>query len=204
MRTKYKQWAVDYLNEHKEITIEKIDLNQPFFKKDLCIEVGSGKGDFILNFSSKNLTKSFIAIERVDTVAGMMAKKLIEAESKNVLIFPHDAKLIFDQIGENKVDTIFLNFVDPWPKKKHAKRRLTFHTFLESYYHILKPGGLLIFKSDNDGLYDFTLEEIQTTKFAMISNEPDYSFDESQDAMTEYERKFRDLGQPIHRIVLKK
>lgn len=204
MRTKYKQWAVDYLNEHKEITIEKIDLNQSFFKKDLCIEVGSGKGDFILNFSSKNLTKSFIAIERVDTVAGMMAKKLIEAESKNVLIFPHDAKLIFDQIGENKVDTIFLNFVDPWPKKKHAKRRLTFHTFLESYYHILKPGGLLIFKSDNDGLYDFTLEEIQTTKFVMISNEPDYSFDESQDAMTEYERKFRDLGQPIHRIVLKK
>lgn len=204
MRTKYKQWAVDYLNEHKEITLEKIDLNQPFFKKDLCIEVGSGKGDFILNFSSKNLTKSFIAIERVDTVAGMMAKKLIEAESKNVLIFPHDAKLIFDQIGENKVDTIFLNFVDPWPKKKHAKRRLTFHTFLESYYHILKPGGLLIFKSDNDGLYDFTLEEIQTTKFVMISNEPDYSFDESQDAMTEYERKFRDLGQPIHRIVLKK
>lgn len=204
MRTKYKQWAVDYLNEHKEITLEKIDLNQPFFKKDLCIEVGSGKGDFILNFSSKNLTKSFIAIERVDTVAGMMAKKLIEAESKNVLIFPHDAKLIFDQIGENKVDTIFLNFVDPWPKKKHAKRRLTFHTFLESYYHILKPGGSLIFKSDNDGLYDFTLEEIQTTKFVMISNEPDYSFDESQDAMTEYERKFRDLGQPIHRIVLKK
>ncbi len=204
MRTKYKQWAVDYLVEHKEIVLEKIDLSQEFLKKPLCLEVGSGKGDFILNFSQKHLDKSFIGIERVETVAGMMARKLVEAKSTNVLVFPYDAKIAFEQLGENVVDTIYLNFVDPWPKKKHAKRRLTFHTFLEAYYRVLKPGGSLIFKSDNDGLYEFTLEEIQTSKFILVKNEPNYQFDEVNDAMTEYERKFRDLGQPIHRIVLRK
>lgn len=205
MRTKFKQWAVDYLGEHPEIICSKINLKDEFFNKPLCLEVGSGKGDFILNFSQKHLDKVFLGIERVETVAGMMARKLVEADIKNVLVFPFDARIAFEQIGENYVDEIYLNFVDPWPKKKHAKRRLTFHTFLDAYYHVLKPGGYLIFKSDNDGLYEFTVEELLTnSKFKMVKNDPDYKFDEVNDAMTEYEKKFRDLGQPIHRIIVQK
>lgn len=204
MRTKFKQWAVDYLGEHPEIILPKIDVESEYFKKPISLEVGSGKGDFILNFSSMHLDTNFIAIERVESVAGMMAKKLVDAKAENVLVFPFDARIAFEQLPENYVQAIYLNFVDPWPKKRHAKRRLTYKTFLQQYYRVLKSGGYLFFKSDNDGLYEFTMEEIKESKFTLVSFEPEYMFNESNDAMTEYERKFRDLGHPIHRIVLKK
>lgn len=204
MRTKFKQWAVDYLVEHHEIVVDKIDLDNPFFKKPISLEIGSGKGDFILAYSQMHPEMNFLAIERVGTVAGMMAKKLVEADVKNVLVFPLNVRVAFEQIPENSVESIYLNFVDPWPKKRHAKRRLTFKSFLDQYYRILKKGGYLYFKSDNDGLFDFTLEEIANSKFRLVSDLKDYQFDEQNDAMTEYERKFRDIGQPIHRIVLQK
>lgn len=205
MRTKYKQWAVDYLDEHPEVVLNKFDVKNPFFSdKKIVIEIGAGKGDFIAAFSKANLDLNFLAIERVKTVAGIMAKKLVDQEVKNVLVFPYNAEVIFDEIKDGFVDSIYLNFSDPWPKKRHEKRRLTFIKFLEEYYRILKKGGKLYFKSDNDGLYEFTQEEIQKTKFKVLSNEEDYKFDASTDAMTEYENKFRTLGQKIHRIVLEK
>lgn len=205
MRTKYKQWAVDYLDEHPEIVLNNIDINSPFFtSKEVIFEIGSGKGDFIAAFSEANLNYNFLAIERVKTVAGMMAKKLVDQESKNVLVFPYNAEVIFDQIKDGFVKSIYLNFVDPWPKKRHEKRRLTYIKFLEQYYRILKKGGYLYFKTDNDGLYEFTQEEFKKTKFKIVKDEEDYKFDEKSDAMTEYENKFRSLGQKIHRIIVKK
>lgn len=205
MRTKFKQWAVDFLDEHPEFVIDKIDLNNDFFKdKNISIEVGSGKGDFICAMAKRHPENNYLAVERVRTVAGMMAKKIFEQEIENIRVFPNDAKIIFDAIEEEYCSTIYLNFVDPWPKKKHAKRRLTFITFLENYYRLLKTDGLLIFKSDNDGLYEFTLEELEKTKFTIISNDENYIFDESNDEMTEYERKFRNVGKSIHRIICKK
>ena len=205
MRTKFKQWAVDYLGEHPEVVLSKIDINDDFFKsKPVCFEIGSGKGDFICAFAKANPQYNFLAVERVETVAGMMAKKIVDQEITNVRVFPFDAKIIFDSLGEGFAHSIYLNFVDPWPKKRHAKRRLTFITFLESYYRLLKKDGLLVFKSDNDGLYEFTVEELEKTKFVMVENLPNYEFNEANDAMTEYERKFRTIGQPIHRIVCKK
>lgn len=202
MRTKYKQWAVDFLDEHPEIVIEKINLDDCFFAKPIFIEIGSGKGDFIVGTALKHPENNYLAVEKVKTVSGMMSKKIVDNDVKNIRVFANDAQFLFEQIPENFVNGIFLNFVDPWPKKKHAKRRLTFHTFLEQYYKILKPGAKLIFKSDNDGLYAFTLEEIDQTKFKLITNEEDYKFDEENDVMTEYENKFRSLGQKIHRIIL--
>lgn len=205
MRTKFKQWAVDYLDEHPEVVIEKPDFKDAFFtSKKLAFEIGSGKGDFIVNIAKKNPDTNYLAVEKVRTVAGMMSKKIVSEEVKNVKVFANDASIIFDEIKDGFVDIIYLNFVDPWPKKKHAKRRLTFITFLNQYYRILKDGGLLIFKSDNDGLFEFTKEEIEKTKFIPISIEEKYIFDDENDVMTEYETKFRNLGQNIHRIVLKK
>ena len=159
MRTKYKQWAVDYVDEHPEIAIQKIDINSPFFKKKPVIfEIGSGKGDFIAAISLAHPEFNYLAVERVKTVAGMMCKKLIEQGNKNVMVFPWNVEFLFDSIAEGFVHSIYLNFSDPWPKKKHEKRRLTFLTFLEQYYRILKKGGRLYFKSDNDELYAYTQE----------------------------------------------
>ena len=204
MRTKFKQWAVDYLKEHHEIVVDKIDFSLPYFQKNLSMEVGSGKGDFMLSFSQLHPEMNFIAVERVETVAGMMAKKLKDAEVNNVLIFPFDVKIIFEQMPEKSLDAIYLNFVDPWPKKKHAKRRLTFITFLESYYRLLKDGGHLYFKSDNQGLFLFSVEELKKTKFTLELIDDNYDFDEYNDVQTEYEKKFRNIGMPIYRIVAKK
>ena len=205
MRTKFKQWAVDYLGEHPELVLEKIDFADEFFSKSkLAFEIGSGKGDFIVNIAKKNPDIHYLAIEKVKTVAGMMAKKIVDEQVSNVKVFANDASIIFNEIKDNFVDIIYLNFVDPWPKKKHAKRRLTFITFLNQYYRILKDDGLLIFKSDNDGLFEFSKEEITKTKFKMVAVEENYIFDEQNDVMTEYETKFRNLNQNIHRLILKK
>ena len=204
MRIRFKKWAVDYLKDHPEIVIDKIDFCDPFFKKKIFYEIGSGKGEFITDYALKHKDCHFLAVERAQTIAGMMAKKLQENNVENVRVLPYDAEIVFEQTPEKSVDAIFLNFVDPWPKKKHAKRRLTFHTFLEEYYRMLKLGGFVYFKSDNDSLFEFTLEEIPLTKFKLVLSEADYVFDEEHDAMTGYEAKFRGLGQKIHRIVLQK
>ena len=205
MRTKYRQWAVDYLDEHPEIVLASINFEDDFFtKKPLRMEIGSGKGDFIVNIAKANPEISYLAVEKVKTVAGIMAKKIADEEVLNVKVFANDIGIIFSEIKDNSVDEIYLNFVDPWPKKRHEKRRLTFHKFLEQYYRILKPNGKLIFKSDNDGLFAFSVEEIANSKFKTLLVEEKYDFDPSSDAMTEYETKFRNKGQNIHRIIAQK
>lgn len=204
MRTKFKPWAVSYLKEHQEIILDDIEKNRRFFAKEIYIEIGSGKGDFILGMSRLYPDINFIAIEKVESVAGVMAKKIVDNDIKNVLIYPGDIVNLFSSLKDKSIGKIFLNFSDPWPKKKHAKRRLTFIKFLKEYYRLLKDDGELIFKSDNDGLYEFSLEEIKLSKFNLIDYTFDYIFDDKCDAMSEYEKKFREKGQKIHRFVLKK
>ena len=205
MSTTYRQWAVDYLDEHPEVVFEQIDFSNSFFlDKPFKMEIGSGKGDFIVEMAKKYPDVNFLAVERVRTVAGMMAKKIVEEDIPNVKVFANDINIIFNEIKDESVDEIYLNFVDPWPKKRHAKRRLTFINLLNHYYRILKPGGKVIFKSDNDGLFEFTNEEFEKTKFKVLVSEEKYEFDAANDAMTEYETKFRNKGQNIHRIIAKK
>ena len=205
MRTKYKQWAVDYVDEHPEIALQKIDINSDFFtEKPVIFEIGSGKGDFIAAISLAHPEYNYLAIERVKTVAGIMCKKLVEQGNKNVMVFPWNAEIIFDEIKEGFVHSIYVNHADPWPKARHEKRRLTYITFLEQYYRILRKGGRLYFKTDNDGLYEYTKEEIKLTKFKVVSDVENYDFDSETDFITEYENKFRSVGKSIHRIILEK
>ena len=205
MRTKYKQWAVDYVDEHPEIALQKIDIKSKYFQeKPVIFEIGSGKGDFIAAMSLAKSEFNFLAVEKVKTVAGMMCKKLVEQGNENVKVFPWGVEMLFEQIPDNYAEAIYLNFSDPWPKKKHEKRRLTFITFLNEYYRILKKGHCLYIKTDNDSLYDYTQEEIKLTKFTLVSNEANYEFNSDEDFMTVYESKFRAEGKSIHRIVLRK
>lgn len=205
MRTKYKQWAVDYVDEHPDIALQKFDKNDKFFQeKPVIFEIGSGKGDFISTISLAHPEYNYLAIEKVKTVAGIMCKKLVDQGNENVKVFPWSVELIFDSIDEGFVNSIYLNFSDPWPKKKHEKRRLTYLTFLNEYYRILREGGHLYFKTDNDELYIYTREEIKLTKFKVVSDEENYEFDSETDYITEYENKFRSVGKSIHRIILEK
>ena len=205
MRTKYKQWAVDYVDQHPEIAIQKIDLKSDFFqKKPVIFEVGSGKGDFIAAISLAHPEYNYLAIERVKTVAGIMCKKLVEQGNKNVMVFPWNAEILFDEIKEGFVHSIYVNHADPWPKKRHEKRRLTYITFLEQYYRVLRKGGRLYIKTDNDGLYEYTKEELKLTKFKLVKDDENYQFDSETDFITEYENKFRSVGKSIHRIILEK
>ena len=205
MRTKYKQWAVDYLVEHPEMVMNELNLNDSFLHaKHLEIEIGSGKGDFIFSLATRNPSINYLAVEKIKTVAGMMAKKLVDNDVKNVRVIPLDVEILLATLPKESVDKIYLNFSDPWPKKRHYKRRLTYITFLNRCYDLLKDGSLVVIKTDNDSLYEFTLEQVGESKFKMITYEVDYKFDETSDAMSEYEAKFRQLGNPIHRIILKK
>ena len=168
------------------------------------LEIGSGKGQFLALMAVNNPDITFIGIERNVTCAGFTAKKLVEREIKNAKLVHADAGVVLPAISDNSVEGLFLNFSDPWPKKRHAKRRLTSNSFLLEYYRILKSGGHLIFKTDNYDLFVYSLEVIKDSPFKLI--EADYNYDGKADfdALTEYEENFRNLGQPIYRLVLEK
>ena len=102
------------------------------------------------------------------------------------------------------MDNIFLNFSDPWPKKRHAKRRLSAPSYLDNYYRILKKGGRLIIKTDNVDLFAFTKETLEGSKFVLESITDDYTERDNFDAETEYEKAFREEGVAIHRVVVRK
>ena len=138
-------------------------------------------------------------------IMGMAAKKILGKELQNILLCPEDFDTVEEELRPLKFETIYLNFSDPWPKKRHEKRRLTFLPRLQKIGDLLQEGGMLRIKTDNDNLYAFTLEQIQGLKgLTMVMNEEDYRFDEEGDSMSEYERNFRSIGHKIHRIILKK
>lgn len=202
MRVKYKPWAVQYLVDHPEVAKEKFDPNDDFFKAPkIALEIGSGKGDFILTLAKRNPDMHYVSVEVIRSVAGVLAKKIVDNKMDNILLYPVDVEFLFEAIPDGFFDVIYLNFSDPWPKKKHAKRRLTFHKFLDQYHRLLKENGKVIFKTDNTGLYEFSMEEFKNSKFINISFIDDYVFDETNDAMTEYETKFRAEGKVIHKII---
>ena len=201
MRTKYKPWAKPYLEEHVEVMCPFDKVND---YKDCYLEIGSGKGQFLLEMAKKYPDITFIGVEMNVTCAGFTAKKLVENEITNAKLVCANAQVMTPIIKDNSIEGIFLNFSDPWPKKRHAKRRLTSNSFLSEYYRILKKNAKLIFKTDNYDLFTYSLEMIEESPFNLV--EANYSYDgkDEFDACTEYEKNFRELGQPIYRLILEK
>ncbi len=199
MRTKFKAWAEPYINEHPEYALsdEEISLLDDFY-----LEIGSGKGDFLLKMSAKFPERKFLGIEKNVTCAGITLKKLVEAESSNVKFLYKDAAEVVELIKDKSVNTLYLNFSDPWPKKRHTKRRLTSVSFLDEYKRILKNDGELIFKTDSDDLFDFSLEMFEAANFNIKSVTHDYDGLDEEDAQTEYELKARNKGLTIKRVVV--
>ena len=198
MRTKYKPWAKPFLDEHLELSILDEELST---LDNVYLEIGSGKGDFLVNMAVNNPDKFFLGIEKNVTCAGISAKKLFEKEIKNAKLLYRDGQDVVKLLKDKSVAVIFLNFSDPWPKKRHHKRRLTSSIFLEEYRRILKDDGKIIFKTDNIELFNYSLEMFSESHFSIINKDNNYDGHDPFDAQTEYETSFRSQGIPINRAI---
>lgn len=179
-------------------------------KQPLHIEVGMGKGRFLMDLARLHPEINYIGIEMYDSVLLRALQKREELEQEGVVYFNLyfmrvDARLLPEIFAQGEVDKIYLNFSDPWPKARHAKRRLTSREFLARYDQILVPDGKVEFKTDNKGLFEFSLEEVKETKWNLDAFTFDLHHNEEMvkgNVMTEYEEKFSLMGNPICKMVI--
>ena len=175
------------------------------------LEIGCGKGGFACGMAAAHPDRNFIAMEKVSDVLVLAAERAMrEADSRpdNLRFINGDARDLAAWFEKGSLDGIYLNFSDPWPKAGHAKRRLTHRAFLTVYFSLLRQGGFLALKTDNVGLFDFTLEELAALGLEpfFVTRDLHASSEAEGNVMTEYERNFSSQGMPIHalRVVLKK
>ncbi len=176
-------------------------------ERELFLEIGCGKGNFIIKKACDNPDKNFIAVEGQETVILRALEKTASVENSgkkigNLKFMPFFIDRLEDVFPENSLSGIYLNFSDPWPKARHAKRRLTHRRYLKDYAWALKPGGFIEFKTDNDGLFEFSLEEIEACggEIEEITRDLHGSGYASKDTTSEYEDKFRLKGKNINYV----
>lgn len=168
-----------------EINFEK---NQP-----IHIEIGMGKGNFILNMALNHPDINFIGIEKYSSVASVAIKKMLEYNLPNLKVIISDISDL-KELLKNKVDIIYLNFSDPWPKKRHAKRRLTHENFLKLYDEFFKNKNVIIQKTDNDDLFEFSLNSLKDYGYKLEKVSYNLHSENILNIMTEYEEKFSNEG----------
>lgn len=174
------------------------------------IEIGMGKGQFITELALRNPDINYIGIERYPSVLIRAVEKYeaLEEAPENLYFLCVDAAYLDDDFEKGEIDRIYLNFSDPWPKARHAKRRLTSKEFFKVYDMILVEDGQVEFKTDNRGLFDFSVEQLAENEvFHMTACTYDLHHDESMNEgniMTEYEEKFSGMGNPIHKLIARR
>lgn len=176
----------------------------PESENPIHIEIGMGKGRFIMEMAALHTDVNYIGIERYASVLLRALQKMDANPLPNLKFLCMDAANIADVFGAGEVERIYLNFSDPWPKDRHAKRRLTSRQFLARYDLILKKDGRLEFKTDNRGLFEFSLAEIPEAGWRLKASTWDLHHDAALCAgnvMTEYEKKFSALGNPICKLI---
>ena len=167
--------------------------------RELHLEIGCGKGKFTVEMAEQNPDVLFIAVDRVKEALVLAMEKAISMGLKNVYFLSVDAAELDQLFAPGEADRIYLNFCDPWPRSKNAKRRLTYHTFLEKYRSVLRRDGEIHFKTDNAGLFAWSLEEFERYGYPVRNVTDDLHRDGVVGVMTGYEEKFYALGTPIHR-----
>ncbi|MGF2617449.1 tRNA (guanosine(46)-N7)-methyltransferase TrmB [Rossellomorea vietnamensis] len=210
MRLRNKPWASEKLNEYPQYVVaqpedKKGKWNEEF-KNDnpLHIEVGTGKGQFVTEMAKANPDVNYIGIELYESVIVSALDRIIEADIPNVKLLNVDAKNLKEYFEKNDVDRVYLNFSDPWPKNRHEKRRLTFESFLKLYEDILVDEGEIHFKTDNQGLFEYSLKSF--SHYGLLLNFLSLDLHNSDfegNIMTEYEEKFSSRGQRIYRCEVK-
>ncbi|MBB5148117.1 MULTISPECIES: tRNA (guanosine(46)-N7)-methyltransferase TrmB [Ureibacillus] len=208
MRLRNKPWAREFIQQHPEMVIPnpeeyKGKWNELFGNdRPLHIEVGSGRGQFIVGMAQANPEINYIGIELFDKVIVKALQKALEAGSPpNLRLLRVNAEELEKIFQKNEVHRVYLNFSDPWPKKRHAKRRLTHEKFLKIYESILIDEGEIHFKTDNRGLFEYSLVSMSQYGMKLKDVSLDLHANEPEDNIrTEYEEKFSSLGQPIYRL----
>lgn len=211
MRLRHKPWALDYLQENDHIAkLQPEHLKGKWaeeFGNDhpIHIEVGTGKGQFIATMAKNNPSINYIGIEHFDNVVVSAVEKAIELGApSNLRLIRGNAEKLEEMFDKGEVALVYLNFSDPWPKARHEKRRLTFKTFLTRYRNVMPQGGEIHFKTDNRGLFEYSLVSMTNYGMQLLDVSLDLHADDVLDnVMTEYEEKFSAKGHPIYRLEAK-
>ena len=168
--------------------------------RELRVEVGCGKGKFTVETAAAEPDVLLIAIEKVPDALVLAMESAMKMGLKNVFFVSLDADRIDEFFADDEIDLLYINFCDPWPRKKNAKRRLTYHTFLEKYKKVLKLGGQIHFKTDNAKLFEWSLPEMESCYLELCNLTRDLHANGPVGIMTGYEEKFYALGTPINRV----
>lgn len=201
MRIRKKKWVRPFLdNENRYLLKESLKgecLKKYPFKR-LVLEIGMGMGDFLTTTAGLDTNTLYIGLEKDETCVAKAILKAQELNLNNFLVINDNAQNLVNYFDLEEVDMIYLQFSDPWPKKGHYKRRLTYDTFLKNYMDILKKKGTIFFKTDNTILYTFSLPSMTHFGFKLVEMSLDYHEKEKHYPMTGYEEKFVNEGLPIY------
>jgi tRNA (guanine-N7-)-methyltransferase len=207
MRQRFKPWAKDKLIENPEfVSIDPVSMKgkwHAYFgnSNPIHLEVGTGKGQFICGMGKQNPSVNYLGMELYDSIVISALDRILDNDQTNVKLIRADASHISDYFEPGEIDRLYLNFSDPWPKNKHAKRRLTHGSFLNRYETILKENGEIHFKTDNQGLFEYSLQSM--SEYGMFFTEVSLDLHKSgmeDNIMTEYEEKFSEKGFRIYRM----
>lgn len=208
LRLRYVEGGHERLQNHDKVITEPEQYRDRWgnlFENNnpIHVEFGSGRGGFIVGMAEKNRNINYLAFERNSKVIIRGLNKLLEKPNENFYFVHSDIKKIEEIFNDSEVERVYLNFSDPWPKKRHAKRRLTYRNFLKLYEKILIPKGELHFKTDNNGLFDFSIEELSEAgwRINMVTRDLHKSQYVKGNVMTEYEEKFVKRGQAINKLI---
>ena len=207
MRVRKRKGAEEHLANHPQYVILEPEAAKgkwhELFGNDnpIHIEVGSGKGAFITGMAQQNPDINYIGIDIQLSVLSYALDKVLALGAENVKLLRVDGSSLTNYFEDGEVDMMYLNFSDPWPKSRHEKRRLTYKTFLDTYKQILPENGEIHFKTDNRGLFEYSLASF--SQYGMVLNKvwlDLHASDYEGNVMTEYERKFSEKGQVIYRV----
>ncbi len=208
MRLRYVKGGLERLAENEKVVTKPDEYKGKWSKlfdndRSIHVEFGSGRGGFITGMAKKNPDVNYLAFERNSKVIIRGINKLLENPGSNFYLVHSDIRKIEDIFLENEIDRVYLNFSDPWPKKRHDKRRLTYRSFLKLYERLMIPKGELHFKTDNIGLFDFSIDELKENgwNITMITRDLHNSSHAEGNVMTEYEEKFSKRGQAINKLI---
>lgn len=209
MRMRKKKWAEPYLEAHQDFIFQDPSMYKGKWKellqKDILhVEIGMGKGGYLNQMASMYPKEGWVGIEKDISAAAVAARKAIEEENadlSNKRMIAGNAENLLNWFGKKEIDVIHLNFSDPWPKKHYHKRRLSSDKFLEMYKLLLSDTGVIRMKTDNKDLFEDSVLYFLNNGFLLSEFSVDFRRnDHSKDAITEYEQKFMEEGQPIYQL----